>query len=90
LPTIRIHDARHTCAALLISTGTPGKMIQAHLGHKHITTTLGTYGHLFEDDMDRIADALDDTYKKAIANETPPTWFPSPGPSAERPSDLHR
>jgi integrase len=33
---LRIHDLRHTCAALLIAQGDHPKAIQAHLGHSSI------------------------------------------------------
>jgi integrase len=34
------HDLRATCASLLIDAGASVKDVQAHLGHKDITTTL--------------------------------------------------
>jgi Phage integrase family len=37
----RIHDLRHTAAALMVQAGYPPKMLQAILGHASITTTLG-------------------------------------------------
>jgi integrase len=42
----RIHDLRHCCASWLIQAGIPLAVIQAHLGHESIETTVGTYGHL--------------------------------------------
>lgn len=42
----RPHDLRHTCASWMIAAGVPLPVIQAHLGHESITTTIGTYGHL--------------------------------------------
>jgi len=59
LPAIRIHDLRHTCAALLISQGHSPKSIHTHLGHSSITVTFDTYGHLFPDEADKIAASLD-------------------------------
>ncbi|MGH2659347.1 MAG: tyrosine-type recombinase/integrase, partial [Actinomycetota bacterium] len=56
---LRIHDLRHTCAALLIARGAHPKAIQAHLGHSSIQVTLDIYGHLFPDEMDRLAEQLD-------------------------------
>ncbi|MGH2765574.1 MAG: tyrosine-type recombinase/integrase, partial [Actinomycetota bacterium] len=56
---LRIHDLRHTCAALLIAQGAHPKAIQAQLGHSSIQVTLDLYGHLFPDDMDRLARQLD-------------------------------
>ena len=34
-------------------------MLQSLLGHKTATVTLDRYGHLFPDDLGRIADAFD-------------------------------
>ncbi|MFX0573041.1 tyrosine-type recombinase/integrase [Nocardia nepalensis] len=42
----RIHDLRHTCAAWMLSAGVPIHVVQAHLGHESIKTTVDTYGHL--------------------------------------------
>lgn len=42
----RIHDLRHTCASWLIQGGTPLPVIQRHLGHESIQTTVDVYGHL--------------------------------------------
>jgi integrase len=52
----RIHDLRHTAAALMIQAGYPPKMLQEILGHASITTTL----HLYPGDMDKYADRLYD------------------------------
>ena len=42
----RIHDLRHTCASWLIQAGIPLPVVQQHLGHESITTTVQVYGHL--------------------------------------------
>lgn len=42
----RIHDARHSCASWLLAAGVPINVVQAHLGHESITTTVDRYGHL--------------------------------------------
>ncbi len=56
---MRIHDMRHTCAALLIRQyGANPKQIQRHLGHSSITVSMDTYGHLFPEDMERLAEGL--------------------------------
>lgn len=62
---LRIHDLRHTCAALLIAQGAHPKAIQAQLGHSSIQVTLDLYGHLFPDDMDRLAEQLDAAHEAA-------------------------
>lgn len=42
----RVHDLRHTCASWMIRAGVPLPVIQRHLGHESITTTIDRYGHL--------------------------------------------
>lgn len=48
-PHPRVHDLRHSHVAWLIAGNVPLPMIQARLGHEHITTTIDTYGHLLPD-----------------------------------------
>ena len=56
---LRIHDLRHTAAALMIATGAHPEHIKRHLGHSSITVTMDLYGHLFPSEADAIADQLD-------------------------------
>jgi len=56
---VRLHDLRHTCASLAISSGANVKVVQKLLGHKSAVLTLDRYGHLFPDDLDAVADAFD-------------------------------
>ena len=42
----RVHDLRHTCASWMIVAGVPLPVIQQHLRHESIQTTIGVYGHL--------------------------------------------
>ncbi|WP_353507032.1 tyrosine-type recombinase/integrase [Mycobacterium antarcticum] len=53
------HELRHTCASLAIAAGANVKVLQTLLGHKTATLTLDRYGHLFPDDLGKIADAFD-------------------------------
>jgi integrase len=53
------HELRHTCASLAIAAGANVKVLQTVLGRKTATLTLDRYGHLFPDDLGRIADAFD-------------------------------
>src|SRR5207302_1238850 len=46
---LKVHEMRHTCAALLIAKGAHAKAIQEHLGHSTIAVTMDLYGHLFPD-----------------------------------------
>jgi integrase len=43
---VRVHDMRHTCASWMIHAGVPLPVIQAHLGHENISTTINLYGHI--------------------------------------------
>lgn len=45
-PRPRLHDLRHTCASWLIAKGKSLPVIQQHLGHESIKTTVDLYGHL--------------------------------------------
>lgn len=54
----RVHDLRHTCASWMIAAGVPLPVIQGHLGHESIVTTIGTYGHLDRRSADTAAAAI--------------------------------
>ena len=54
----RIHDLRHSCASWLIQAGVPLPVIQEHLGHESIQTTVSVYGHLDRRSMQAVADAM--------------------------------
>lgn len=58
-PRITAHELRHTAASLMIASGAHVKTVQTQLGHKSATLTLDSYGHLFDDDLDAIADRMD-------------------------------
>jgi integrase len=57
---VTIHELRHTAASLTIASGANVKTVQSQLGHKTATMTLDLYGHLFPDDLDGVADKMDD------------------------------
>lgn len=67
VPGLVPHDLRHTCASLAISAGANIKVLQTLLGHKTASMTLDQYGHLFSDDLTRVADALDAAARAAVA-----------------------
>lgn len=43
LPSIRVHDLRHTAATYLSGTGVHPKIVQDMLGHSSISLTIDTY-----------------------------------------------
>jgi integrase len=59
LAPFRIHDLRHTAAALAVEAGAHPKQIQALLGHSSITTTLDRYGHLLPGMDEALAERMD-------------------------------
>lgn len=46
LKGIRLHDARHTHASLMLKQGVHPKIVQERLGHSSIQITLDTYSHV--------------------------------------------
>lgn len=64
---LAIHDLRHTAASLAISSGGNVKLVQQMLGHASAAMTLDTYADLFDDDLNDVADALDQMRLAAIA-----------------------
>jgi integrase len=62
LPTIRLHDLRHTHASLALSVGIPAKVVSERLGHSSIGITLDVYSHvspaLEEDAAERVAEIV--------------------------------
>lgn len=67
-PAPRIHDLRHTCASWMVAAGVSLPVVQQHLGHQSITTTIGTYTHIDRQSLAAAADAVADMLK---AEESP-------------------
>jgi integrase len=59
LPPIKLHEARHTFASLLIDSGANAKAIQEFMGHSTITETFDTYGHLMPGSRDEVRVRMD-------------------------------
>src|SRR5207244_74023 len=57
---LRIHDLRHTHAAMLISAGRSLTAIQRRLGHSSIAITSDLYGHLREEVDEGIIAAIEE------------------------------
>jgi integrase len=62
------HELRHTAASLAIAAGANIKVVQTILGHKTATMTWDLYGHLYEDDLDAVAQRLDAAARADIAD----------------------
>ncbi len=46
VPTISLHDLRHTHATLLLKAGVPVKVVSERLGHANVAFTMGVYQHV--------------------------------------------
>jgi integrase len=67
LGDLRVHDLRHTAASLMISSGASIKAVQQSLGHSTAALTLDRYSHLYDEDLEALADALDERFAEADA-----------------------
>ena len=52
---IRVHDMRHSHAALLIEIGCTLLLLAERLGHERVQTTMETYGHLYPNKQTEVA-----------------------------------
>lgn len=59
VPKIRIHDIRHSHVSLLINQGFTAVAIAERVGHKHISTTMNVYAHLFPNRQELLVQALE-------------------------------
>ena len=57
---IRLHDARHTHASLMLKQGVHPKIVQERLGHSTIAITLDTYSHVAPGLQEAAATRFDD------------------------------
>jgi integrase len=62
------HELRHTAASLAVAAGANVKAIQRMLGHASAAMTLDIYAGLFAEDLDVLADQLDQMHRSASAD----------------------
>lgn len=67
-PRVTAHDLRHTAASLAVSAGANVKAVQKMLGHKSAAMTLDVYADLFDDDLDAVAERLEQAASKLRPN----------------------
>jgi hypothetical protein len=70
-PALRVHDLRHTCAALLVAQGAHVKEIAARLGHKNPNVTLSVYSHILPSLDERTSEGLEQTFLSAKESAAP-------------------
>ncbi len=56
---IRLHDARHTHASIMLKRGIHPKIVQERLGHSSIQMTLDTYSHVAPGLQQKAAEAFE-------------------------------
>jgi len=61
---IRLHDARHTHASLMLKQGIHPKIVQERLGHATIAVTLDTYSHVAPGLQEAAAMRFDEALQK--------------------------
>jgi integrase len=64
-PRLRIHDLRHLAAINLVRAGVDLPTVQAHLGHRHLVSTLRYAAYADETASARAARALDRLHEEA-------------------------
>ena len=67
------HELRHSAASMAITAGASIKVVQKMLGHKSATLTLDRYGHLYQDELQNVADRLDSLHASAERAQNVPT-----------------
>jgi integrase len=78
VPDLTPHDLRHTAASLAVQAGANVKAVQRMLGHASAAMTLDVYAGLFGDDLDDVAERLDEAAERARAD-----WMRTAGLSAD-------
>ena len=78
LKPIGLHEARHTCASVMIAAGVNAKAITQYLGHSSIEITFDRYGHLMPGNAAESVAMIDayleraNTLARLAALDTPP------------------
>ena len=66
---IRLHDARHTHASLMLKQGIHPKVAQERLGHASIQMTLDIYSHVALGIQEAAAQSFDKLLNKSISSK---------------------
>ena len=66
---IRLHDARHTHASIMLKQGVHPKIVQERLGHYSIEMTLDIYSHVMPGLQEAAAKRFDDLFNHKRESE---------------------
>jgi integrase len=72
LKVIRLHDARHSHASLMLKQGVHPKIVQERLGHASIQITLDTYSHVAPGLQEAAAESFDKLVSPKYNGEAEP------------------
>tara|TARA_Y100000590_G_scaffold339109_1_gene386541 strand:+ start:10716 stop:11858 length:1143 start_codon:yes stop_codon:yes gene_type:complete len=64
LPSIRVHDLRHTYSSHAIRLGISANVLKDALGHENISTTLDIYSHIFKSQQEELATTMNGILSK--------------------------
>ncbi len=82
VPTISLHDLRHTHATLLLKAGIPVKVVSERLGHANVAFTMAIYQHVLPGmQAEAAATFAGLVYNIVDWNDVPATSSPSPDSS---------
>ena len=70
LKVIRLHDARHTHASLMLKQGIHPKVVQERLGHSSIQMTIDTYSHVAPGIQEAAANRFDEILNHKTESES--------------------
>ena len=64
LPSVQLHDLRHTAASLLLAQHVPARVVMEILGHSQIALTMNTYSHVAPEVSREAADRMARHHRK--------------------------
>lgn len=62
VPTVRLHDLRHTCVSMLLTLGVNPRVVMEIVGHTASEMTMNVYAHVAVDEQRSALDKLDGLY----------------------------
>ncbi len=69
---IRLHDARHTAATMMLRSGVPLKVVTQRLSHADVAVTMRVYQHVTAHDGRAAAEALGTAHAREGARRRGP------------------
>ena len=73
---IKPRSLRHSYAALAVQARFNAKVLQQAMGHSSIRLVMDTYGGLFDDDLNALAESMDSAASQSLfSTNAPPLHF---------------